>query len=166
MDSALITPGLGVIFWMVVSFAILVFILLKFGWPVVIKTLKEREESINNSLSAAEKAKDELLQLQANREELQKDAKIERDEMLRNARLTSEKIIEESRLKATEEADRIVEMAKQSIEYEKMQALHDLKNQMANLSIEIAEKLLKQELADKEKASEFIKQELENVHLN
>ncbi|MBR3940111.1 MAG: F0F1 ATP synthase subunit B [Bacteroidales bacterium] len=166
MDSALITPGLGVIFWMVVSFAILVFILLKFGWPVVIKTLKEREESINNSLSAAEKAKDELLQLQANREELQKEAKIERDEMLRNARLTSEKIIEESRLKATEEADRIVEMAKQSIEYEKMQALHDLKNQMANLSIEIAEKLLKQELADKEKASEFIKQELENVHLN
>ena len=166
MDSALITPGLGVIFWMVVSFAILVFILLKFGWPVVIKTLKEHEESINNSLSAAEKAKDELLQLQANREELQKEAKIERDEMLRNARLTSEKIIEESRLKATEEADRIVEMAKQSIEYEKMQALHDLKNQMANLSIEIAEKLLKQELADKEKASEFIKQELENVHLN
>lgn len=166
MDSALITPGLGVIFWMVVSFAILVFILLKFGWPVVIKTLKEREESINNSLSAAEKAKDELLQLQDNREELQKEAKIERDEMLRNARLTSEKIIEESRLKATEEADRIVEMAKQSIEYEKMQALHDLKNQMANLSIEIAEKLLKQELADKEKASEFIKQELENVHLN
>ena len=166
MDSALITPGLGVIFWMVVSFAILVIILLKFGWPVVIKTLKEREESINNSLSAAEKAKDELLQLQANREELQKEAKIERDEMLRNARLTSEKIIEESRLKATEEADRIVEMAKQSIEYEKMQALHDLKNQMANLSIEIAEKLLKQELADKEKASEFIKQELENVHLN
>ena len=166
MDSALITPGLGVIFWMVVSFAILVFILLKFGWPVVIKTLKEREESINNSLSAAEKAKDELLQLQANREELQKEAKIERDEMLRNARLTSEKIIEESRLQATEDADRIVEMAKQSIEYEKMQALHDLKNQMANLSIEIAEKLLKQELADKEKASEFIKQELENVHLN
>ena len=166
MDSALITPGLGVIFWMVISLAILVFILLKFGWPVVIKTLKEREESINNSLLAAEKAKDELLQLQTNREELQKEAKIERDEMLRNARLTSEKIIEESRLKAVEEADRIVEMAKQSIEYEKMQALHDLKNQMANLSIEIAEKLLKQELADKEKASAFIKQELENVHLN
>jgi F-type H+-transporting ATPase subunit b len=117
-------------------------------------------------LLAAEKAKDELLQLQTNREELQKEAKIERDEMLRNARLTSEKIIEESRLKAAEEADRIVEMAKQSIEYEKMQALHDLKNQMANLSIEIAEKLLKQELADKEKASAFIKQELENVHLN
>ena len=166
MDSALITPGLGVIFWMVISFAILVFILLKFGWPVVIKTLKEREESINNSLLAAEKAKDELLQLQTNREELQKEAKIERDEMLRNARLTSEKIIEEARSKAAEEADRIVEMAKQSIEYEKMQALHDLKNQMANLSIEIAEKLLKQELADKEKASAFIKQELENVHLN
>ena len=85
--------------------------------------------------------------------------------MLRNARLTSEKIIEDSKIKATEEADRIVEMARQSIEYEKMEALHELKNQMANLSIEIAEKLLKQELADKERANAFIKQELEDVNL-
>ena len=166
MDSALITPGLGVIFWMVVSFGILVFILLKFGWPIVLKALDERETAINDALSAADKAKEEMKQLKANNEELLREAKIERDEMLRNARLTSEKIIEESKLKATEEADRIVELARLSIEYEKMEALHELKNQIATLSIEIAEKLLKQELADKEKAGSFIKQELENVHLN
>ena len=142
MDSALITPGLGVIFWMVVSFAILVFILLKFGWPIILKTLNERESAINDALLAADKAKEEMQQLKASNEDLLREAKLERDEMLRNARLTSEKIIEDSKIKATEEADRIVEMARQSIEYEKMEALHELKNQMANLSIEIAEKLL------------------------
>ncbi|MBO7227283.1 MAG: F0F1 ATP synthase subunit B [Bacteroidales bacterium] len=165
MDSALITPGLGVIFWMVVSFAILVFILLKFGWPIILKTLNERESAINDALLAADKAKEEMQQLKASNEDLLREAKLERDEMLRNARLTSEKIIEDSKIKATEEADRIVEMARQSIEYEKMEALHELKNQMANLSIEIAEKLLKQELADKERANAFIKQELEDVNL-
>ena len=165
MDSALITPGLGVIFWMVVSFAILVFILLKFGWPIILKTLNERESAINDALLAADKAKEEMQQLKASNEDLLREAKMERDEMLRNARLTSEKIIEDSKIKATEEADRIVEMARQSIEYEKMEALHELKNQMANLSIEIAEKLLKQELADKERANAFIKQELEDVSL-
>ena len=165
MDSALITPGLRVIFWMVVSFAILVFILLKFGWPIILKTLNERESAINDALLAADKAKEEMQQLKASNEDLLREAKMERDEMLRNARLTSEKIIEDSKIKATEEADRIVEMARQSIEYEKMEALHELKNQMANLSIEIAEKLLKQELADKERANAFIKQELEDVNL-
>ena len=165
MDSALITPGLGVIFWMVVSFAILVFILLKFGWPIILKTLNERESAINDALLAADKAKEEMQQLKASNEDLLREAKLERDEMLRNARLTSEKIIEDSKIKATEEADRIVEMARQSIEYEKMEALHELKNQMANISIEIAEKLLKQELADKERANAFIKQELEDVNL-
>ena len=165
MDSALITPGLGVIFWMVVSFAILVFILLKFGWPIILKTLNERESAINDALLAADKAKEEMQQLKASNEDLLREAKLERDEMLRNARLTSEKIIEDSKIKATEEADRIVEMARQSIEYEKMEALHELKNQMANISIEIAEKLLKQELADKERANTFIKQELEDVNL-
>ena len=156
---------MGVIFWMVVSFAILVFILLKFGWPIILKTLNERESAINDALLAADKAKEEMQQLKASNEDLLREAKLERDEMLRNARLTSEKIIEDSKIKATEEADRIVEMARQSIEYEKMEALHELKNQMANLSIEIAEKLLKQELADKERANAFIKQELEDVNL-
>lgn len=127
MDSALINPGLGVIFWMVVSFGILVFILLKFGWPIVLKALDERETAINDALSAADKAKEEMKQLKASNEELLREAKIERDEMLKNARLTSEKIIEDSKLKATEEADRIVELARQSIEYEKMEALHELK---------------------------------------
>ena len=166
MDSALITPGLGVIFWMVISFGILVFILLKFGWPIILKALDERESAINDALLAADKAKEEMKQLKIGNEELLREAKMERDEMLKNAKLTSEKIIADSKIKATEEADRIVDIARQSIEYEKMEAIHELKNQIATLSIEIAEKLLKQELADKEKAGNFIKQELEKVKLN
>ena len=86
--------------------------------------------------------------------------------MLRNARMTSEQIIEEARQRATAEADRIVENARENINYEKLKAMHDLKNQIANLSIEIAEKLVKTELSDREKATNFVTRELENAKLN
>lgn len=166
MNNPLISPGLGVFVWMLVAFAILVFILAKFGWPVVLKTLNEREKSINDALGAAEKAKEEMRHLEAHNEDLLKEAKAERDTMLRNARQTSEKIIEEARDKATEEADRIVAGARESIQYEKLKAMHDLKNEIANLSIEIAEKLIKNELSDKKKANDLISRELEDTHLN
>lgn len=162
----LITPGLGLLCWMTLAFAILVFILVKFGWPVVLKALHDRENDINNALTAAERAKEEMKKLTAHNDELLVEAKKERDEMLRNARMASEQIIEDARAKATEEADRIVENARENINYEKLQALHDLKNQIANLSIEMAEKVMKHELQDRNRAADFIKGELENVHLN
>lgn len=166
MNNPLINPGTGVFFWMLISFGILVFILLKWGWPAVLKTLKERETAINDALEAAEKARQEMKSFVSKNDELLKEAKQERDSMLRNARLTSEKIIEEAKLKATEEADRIVENARENINYEKQRAMTDLKNQIANLSIDIAEKLIKQELTDKQKANELIMGELEHAHLN
>ena len=104
--------------------------------------------------------------LKAQNEELLKQAKQERDEILRNARATSDQIVEDARIKATAEADRIVENARENINYEKLKAMHDLKNQIANLSIEIAEKLLQAELSDKQKANDFIKQEIDKAHLN
>ena len=107
-----------------------------------------------------------MAQLTSHNEDLLKEAKLERDELLRNARLTSEKIIEDARQKATEEADRIVEAARENINYEKLKAIHDLKNQIASLSIDIAEKLMKAELGDKQKADALIQHELENAHLN
>jgi len=166
MNNPLISPGLGVIVWMLVAFGILAFILMKFGWPVILKSLKKREETINEALNAAEKAKEEMRQLQSNNEDLLKQAKADRDELLRRARLTSEQIIEEARAKATIEADRIVESARDNINYEKQKAMHELKNQIANLSIEIAEKLMKAELSDKEKANDLVTKEIENAHLN
>lgn len=166
MNNPLINPGLGTFFWMLVSFGVLVFILGKWGWPMLLKALKKREQAIADSLNAAEKAREEMAQLVAHNEDLLKDAKLQRDELLRNARLTSEKIVEDARAKATEEADRIVESARESINYEKMRAMYNLKNQIATLSIDIAEKLMKAELSDKEKANSLIQRELEEAHLN
>ena len=166
MNNPLISPGLGVILWMGVSFLILVLILMKWGWPAILKALNEREEAINDSLNAAEKAKEEMQQLKAHNDDLLKEAKAQRDDILRNARLASEQIIEEAREKATLEADRIVENARENINYEKLKAMHDLKNQIATLSIEIAEKLVGAEMADKEKANSLVAREIENAHLN
>lgn len=166
MNNPLISPGIGVIVWMLIGFGILVFILMAFGWPIILKALHKREEDIHNSLHAADLAREEMKNLKADNEALLKKAKAERDEILRNARLTSEQILEEARQKAATEADRIVENARENINYEKLKAIHDLKNQIANLSIEIAEKLIKNELSDKEKANDLITKEIENAHLN
>ena len=166
MNNPLINPGIGTFVWLLVSFGILAFILMKWGWPMILKALKSREEAIAASLNEAAKAREEMKSLVAHNEELLREAKKERDEMLHNARLTSEQIVEEARVKATAEADRIVESARENINYEKLKAMHELKNQIANLSIEIAEKLLRAELSDKPKADALIQKELEQVHLN
>ena len=166
MNNPLISPSLGTFIWMLVSFGILVFILAKFGWPLILKSLKERETAITESLAAADKAKQEMKQLQTNNEELLKQCRLERDEMLRIARQTSEKIIEDARTKATEESNRIVEMAQERIENEKKKAMHELKNQIATLSIEMAEILIQDELKDKDRANEVIRRQLEETNLN
>lgn len=166
MNNPLINPGLGTFVWMLVSFGILAFILIKFGWPMILKSLKSREEAIEKSLGEAAKAREEMKTLVAHNEELLRQAKQERDEMLRNARKASDQVVEEARAKATAEADRIVEAARENIEYEKLKAMHELKNQIANLSIEIAEKLIRAELSDKPKADTLIQKELELMKLN
>ena len=166
MNNPLINPGLGVFVWMLVAFGILAFILGKFGWPMLLKSLHEREDAIDRSLNEAAKAREEMKTLVAHNEDLMRKAKMERDEMLRNARTASEQLIEKARAEATKEADRIVETARENIEYEKLKAMHELKNQVANLSIEIAEKLIRTELSDKPKADALIQKELELMHLN
>ena len=166
MNNPLINPGLGTFVWMLVSFGVLVFILGKWGWPMLLKSLKAREKAIEDSLNAAEKAREEMKQLVAHNEELLKEAKVQRDEILHNARLAKEKIEEDAHLKAAEDAARIVEAARESINNEKLKAMHDLKNQIASLSIDIAEKLMKAELSDRAKADSLIQRELENAHLN
>ena len=166
MNNPLISPGLGTFVWMIVSFAILAAILGFLGWPMLLKALKKREGRIADSLNAAEKAREEMALLTAHNEDLLQEAKAERDEMLRNARLASDEIIEKATTKASEEAARILEAARQSIQNEKLKAMHDLKNEIAGLSIDIAEKIIKGELADKPKADALIERELEKVNLN
>lgn len=162
----LVTPGIGLIFWMTLSFLLLLFILKKFAWVPVLKMLKERENKIEDSLRQAEKAHEEMKQLKFSNEELLKEAKNERDNILRNAREIRENLIEDARTKANEEADRIVESAKETIKYEKLEALTDLKNQVALLSIDIAEKLIQQELTKDEKQDKLIEKFLKDINFN
>ncbi|HPE55036.1 MAG TPA: F0F1 ATP synthase subunit B [Bacteroidales bacterium] len=162
----LVQPGLGLIFWMTISFSILIFILAKFAWKPIMKGLKEREDSIDQALHAADKAREEMKQLQFSNEQLLKEAKEERDNILRDARHVKENIIEEARVKANEEAIRIIENAKESIQFEKLAAIHDMKNQLADLSIEIAEKILRQELSDKSKHNQLIERLLNEIKEN
>lgn len=162
----LVTPGIGLIFWMTLSFGIVLFILAKFAWKPILKSLREREDTIDEALNAANQARDEMKQLKFSNEELLKEAKNERDGILRDARKVKETIIEESKIKANEEANRIVESAKESIQNEKMAAMTDLKNQLATLSIEIAEKILKEELSEDKKQKEYVQKLMDDVKFN
>jgi F-type H+-transporting ATPase subunit b len=162
----LVQPGLGLIFWMTISFGILIWILAKFAWKPIMKGLKDREQSIDEALNAANKAREEMKQLHFSNEQLLKEAKEERDTILRDARKVKESIIEEAREKANQEANRIVENAKESIQFEKLAAIHEMKNQVAKLSIEIAEKVIRAELADTKKQTELIDRLLKEVNQN
>ena len=151
---------------MTLSFALLIWVLGKYAWKPIMKGLKEREESIDEALNEANKAREEMKEMQFSNEQLLKEAKEERDGILRDARKVKESIIEEAREKANEEANRIVENAKEAIEYEKMAALTEMKNQLAQLSIEIAEKIIKEELAAKDKHKALIDRMLKEVSNN
>jgi F-type H+-transporting ATPase subunit b len=163
---SLVTPDIGLIFWMTLSFSILLFILGKFAWKPILKTLKDREDAIEESLNQAEKAREEMKQLKAHNEELLQQAKEERDAILKEARIIRDNIIEESRTKANQEYNRIIESAKESIHYEKMAAITELKNQIATLSIDIAEKILKEQLSDVENQKKHIDKMMDNINFN
>ncbi len=162
----LVNPGIGLIFWMTLAFAILLFILGKYAWKPIMKILKDREGHIEKSLHAADLAKEEMITMVFNNEQLLKQAKSDRDVILREARKIKESIIEEARLKANVEADRIVENAKERIENEKMSAMTELKNQIAQLAIEVAEKILEKELSGEQKQQDYIKQIIDKAQLN
>jgi len=162
----LVKVDIGLLFWMTLTFSIVLYILGKYAWKPIMKMLHEREESIEKALNAAEDAKKEMLKLKAGNEQLLLAAKEERDALLRDARKVKESIIEDARVKANEEANRIVETARESIQFEKMAAINELKNQIASISIEIAEKILGQELKDKEKQHQLTEKLLKEVKIN
>jgi F-type H+-transporting ATPase subunit b len=162
----LVTPGIGLIFWMLVSFSLVMYVLAKFAWAPIMKGIHQREDTIEKALEAANEAKKEMLQLKAGNEQLLRDAKDERDALMRDARKVREAIIEEARLKAGEEAARIVENARENIQFEKMAAINELKNQIASISIEIAEKLIGKELENKKAQQELTEKLLKEVKIN
>jgi F-type H+-transporting ATPase subunit b len=166
MDNPLVTPDLGLIVWTTVVFCILLFLLAKFAWKPILNAVNQREKSIEEALNKAEEAKKEMAELKSANEDLLKEARAERDEMLKEARTLKDKIIAEAKAKANEDAERIIASAKESIQHEKMAAVTELKNQVANLSIEIAEKILKQELSNETKQASMLDNVVENIQLN
>ncbi|MFI5164245.1 MAG: F0F1 ATP synthase subunit B [Bacteroidia bacterium] len=162
----LVTPDIGLLFWMLVSFGIVLFILKKFAWKPILKSLDERNNSIQDAMDSAKKAREEMASLKSDHEKIVADAKTQRDVILKEAREIKDKMIAEAKHQASAEADRITTTARENIQNEKMAAITELKNQVAHLSIEIAEKILKQELSEKDKQKTIVKNLLEEVKMN
>ena len=152
----LVTPAIGLIFWTTVVFTLLVLLLKKFAWKPILSAVDERNKSIKDSLAQAEKARSEMSELTANNEKIISQAKVDRDIILKEARDMKNEIISEAKEKASNEADKIVSTAKEQISNEKMKAITELKNHVADLSIDMAEKILKLELSDISKQKELI----------
>jgi len=162
----LITPDLGLVFWTGLTFIILMFILTKFIWKPIMAAVNNRENNIQEALDMAKKTKAEMEKLQTQNANLLKEARIERDEMIKEAKLTSDKMVESAKTKAKEEADKIVENARVSIEAEKNAALAELKNQVAGMALEIAEKIIRVELSSDEKQKQLADGFVKDINLN
>ena len=156
----LVTPAIGLIFWTTVVFTLLVLLLKKFAWKPILSAVDERNQSIKNSLSQAEKARTEMSELTSNNEKIIAQAKVDRDVILKEARDIKNEIISEAKDKASTEAEKLVTTAKEQILNEKMKAITELKNHVADLSIEMAEKILSSELSDVAKQKELVKKAL------
>lgn len=162
----LINPGIGLIFWMTISFSLILFILGKFAWRPIMHALKTREENIENAMLAAERTRQEMKAMKSEHEQLLREAREEKDKMIRDAKIIKGSILDKAKTEANEEYNRIIESAKESIQYEKMAAITDLKNQLAKLSIEIAEKVLTEELSKTEKQKQLINKLIDEVKIN
>jgi F-type H+-transporting ATPase subunit b len=161
----LVTPDLGLVVWTTISFAILLFLLGKFAWKPILGALNDRERFIEDSLSKAEAAKEEMARLTNENESLLKQARIERDQILTEARKVKEQMIVDAKELAHKEGARMIELARVEINNQKSIAMADVKNQVATLSLQIAEKVLRKQFEDHQKQDELVSQLLKEVKL-
>jgi F-type H+-transporting ATPase subunit b len=162
----LLTPGTGLIIWQTFVFLLLVFLLGKLAWKPILAGLKERETSIQSALDTAEKARQEIAGLKADNEALLKQAREERDRMLREAREAANRMKEEAQAEAKKSADKIVADARHAIGIEKQAALKEIKIQVAMFSLEIAEKLMKQNLASDDAQKQLVQRYVSDLKVN
>ena len=162
----LLKPSFGLLIWTLLAFLIVFFILKKFAWPAIVKGLKDREQSIADSLATAERVKAEMAELKSENEELLAKAREERAIMLKEAREIKDKIISDAKEQAKVEASKIMKESAAAIEAQKMAAITDVKNQVGKLVIEVSEKVLRRELGNKEAQETHIKGLVNEVKLN
>jgi F-type H+-transporting ATPase subunit b len=154
-----VTPDYGTIFWMLIIFGIVMFVLKKFAWVPILKALKDREKSISDALNTAEKARKEVAGLKASNDQVIAEARKEKDIILKEARVIKDKIIADAKIQANAETQKSIENAKQQINSEKISAINDIKEQISELSVLIAEKIIKKQL-ENSKDQEILMQDL------
>ena len=162
----LLTPGSGLLFWQVVVFLGLFFLLSKMAWKPILASLKERETSIQAALESAERAKVEMASLKAGNEKLLKEAREERDKILRDARDAANRMHDDAQQAAKKNADRIVEDAKAVINTEKQAALRDVRGLVAKFSLEVAEKVIRKNLATDAAQQDLAQGFIKDIKLN
>ena len=162
----MIERGIGLLFWMTLTFLILLFFLAKFAWKPIMAAINEREVTIVHSLNQAKLAKQEVLNLKAENEIIIREAKVERDNILKEARQIKDRIVGEAKDLAKTEGDKMIEQARQSIQMEKAAAMSDIKNQISTLSVNIAESILKQKLDSNDAQNALVDNILNKSNLN
>ena len=162
----LITPESGLVIWSLVTFLILLFILRKFAWKPILGAVSDREEGIKDALASAEKAKLEMQNLHADNERILQEARAEREAMLKDARDMKNKIVTDAKDEAQAQASKMIEQAQVAIESEKKAAMAELKNHVAGLSLSIAEKVVREELSNKDKQLKLVEDMLGEATLN
>jgi len=160
-----VTPDYGTIFWMLIIFGIVLFILKKFAWVPILKALKDREKSISDALNSAEKARKEVAGLKASNDHIIAEARREKDIILKEARDIKDKIVAEARVQANAEAQKSIENAKQQINAEKTAAINDIKQQVAELSVMIAEKIIRKQLENPSEQERLVEDQLKDLKL-
>ena len=162
----LVMPDFGLLFWMVLSFSLLMWLLGKFAWKPILTALSAREESIEKALKSAELAKNEMVKLQAGNEKLLKEAMMERERIVKEARELKDSIVRDAKNVAVIEANKVMEEAKSAIARERVEAVNEMKSVISSFSIDIAEKILKEHLSDNKKQKDLVANYLENIKLN
>jgi F-type H+-transporting ATPase subunit b len=162
----LLTPGTGLIIWQTFVFLLLVFLLGKLAWKPILSSLKEREQSIQEALDTAEKARLELSKLKLDNENLLKQARDERDKMLRETREAANRMKEEAQAEAKKSADKIIDDARTTIGIEKQAALKEIKIQVAMFSLEVAERLLREKLSNDKAQKDLVQKYVNDIKVN
>jgi F-type H+-transporting ATPase subunit b len=162
----LVTPEFGLIFWTSITFLVLLFILKKFAWKPILGAVSEREKGIKDALASAVEARKEMENLQADNERILKEARAEREAMLKEALELKNKMIDDAKQDAKIEANKLITQAQAAIDAEKKAAISDLKSQVAQISISIAEKVVREELSNTEKQEKLVESMLDNATLN
>ena len=166
MEKLINDFSFGLFIWQTIIFVGLIFLLKKFAWKPILDAVNEREEGIKNALLSADNARKEMQNLQADNQRILQEARMERDSLLKDAREMKDKMVADAKNEAQAQGLKMIEQAKAAIESEKNAAMAELKLQLSSLSLEIAEKLLKDELSNKEAQVKLVEKMLGDAKLN